>query len=62
MTTAAFNREVLQDAYINHTIDSLNRQELEELTYILMEADLNDFDDAYLQWEVKEWAPELLEV
>jgi hypothetical protein len=62
MTTAAFNREVLQDAYINHTIDSLNRQELEELTYILMEADLNDFDDAYLRWEVKEWAPELLEV
>jgi hypothetical protein len=60
MTTATFNREELQDAYINHTIESLNPQELKEFAYVMMEADLSDFDDAYLLWEVKECAPELL--
>ena len=60
MTTATFNRQELQDAYINHTIESLNRQDLEELAFILMDADLARFDDAHFLWEVKECAPELL--
>ena len=60
MTTATFNREELQDAYINHTIESLNPQELKEFASILMEADLARFDDTHFLWEVKECAPELL--
>ncbi len=55
-----FNREELQDAYINHTINSLDRKDLEELVFILMDANLADFSDEHFLWEVKECAPELL--
>lgn len=54
------NRTALVESYINAMIDSMTREEMEELLYVLIESDLEDISDEQLIREVSDCYPELL--
>ena len=55
------NRQELQDAYINKVIDGMDLKDMMALLYDLMDRDLDNYTDAELEEEVKEYYHELLE-
>ena len=56
-----FNREQLQDAYINEIIDGMDIKDMCALLFDMINKDMDIYTDEELKEEVKEYYPHLLE-
>ena len=56
-----FNREQLQDAYINEIIDGMDIKDMCALLFDMINKDMDIYTDEELKEEVKNYYPHLLE-
>jgi hypothetical protein len=55
-----FNRQELQDAYINNVIDGMDMDDCLALLFDFLDKDLDKYSDEELITEVNEYYPDLL--
>ena len=57
----SFNRDQLQEAYIESIIDGMDHKDLWQFVYDTIEQNLEKYSDEELVTEVKDYYPHLLE-